>query len=94
MLKDPRTSMLVTLSDVQNIEGVLLTIVDSLGLQTEQGRAVKSLVRQAIWDEVHKPYRVWVSDEMYEEAYKEWSQYQGHGFNFEGARPYKEKKSK
>lgn len=92
--------MLMNFSDMQSIEGMLLTIIDSLGLDDSpsnlsgmegQGKsqrsAVKSLVRQAIWDEVHKPYRVWVSHEMVDEAHKEWGQYQGHSFSHRGATP-------
>ena len=79
--------MLMNLQDVQSIQGKILTIIDSLGLATKQEDAVKSLVRQAIWDEVHQPYRVWVSHVMVDEASKEWRQYKGHGFNFQGARP-------
>jgi hypothetical protein len=58
------------ISDIQNIEGKLLTIVESLGLQTKQEEATKSLVRQAVWDEVYKPYRVWVSQVEVEAAHK------------------------
>lgn len=84
----------MNLSDIQSIEGMLLTVIDTLGLQPDQRlMAVKSLVRQAIWDEVHKPYRVWVTDDMFDAAQKEWNQYQGHGFNVQGARPL-DKKSK
>jgi hypothetical protein len=35
---------------VKNIEGKLLTIVESIGLPETQEKAVKGLVRQAIWD--------------------------------------------
>jgi hypothetical protein len=76
----PRDWMLVKFDDMKHIEGMILTIVDSLGFSDSQERAVKSLVRQAIWDEVHKPYRVWIADSMVEEAHKEWAQYSGHGF--------------
>jgi len=89
----PRTFILMNLSDVQSIEGMLLTIIESLGLQMTQQNAVKSLVRQAIRDEVHKPYRVWITDEMSNAAHEEWQQYQGYSFNHEGARLL-EKKSK
>jgi hypothetical protein len=90
-LNDTRNTFLMMFSDMQTIEGKLLTIVDSLGLESQQGNAVKSLVRQAIWDEVHQPYRVWITDEMVETAHKEWSQYQGHGFSGGIVRTYKEK---
>ena len=84
----------MNLSDIQSIEGMLLTIVDSLGLEVTQTGAVKSLVRQAIWDEVHKPYRVWVANDMVDKAHEEWAQYGGHGFNFQGARPLEKKQIK
>jgi hypothetical protein len=56
--------------DIKNIEGRLLTIIDSLGFEAEQKSAVKSLVRQAVWDEVDKPYRIWISSELEEEVWK------------------------
>jgi hypothetical protein len=43
--------------EVGDIEGKLLTIVESIGLPESQEKAVKGLVRQALWDIVDKPYR-------------------------------------
>ena len=50
--------------EIKQIEGKLLTIVESLGLPSSQEAAAKGLVRQAIWDVIEKPYRgyIWESD--------------------------------
>jgi hypothetical protein len=43
--------------EIKQIEGKLLTIVESIGLPDTQEKAVKGLVRQAVWDVVEKPPR-------------------------------------
>ncbi len=47
--------------DIRSLEGKLLTIVESFGLASGQEGAAKSLVRQAIWDEMEKPYRMYLT---------------------------------
>lgn len=57
--------------EVQDIEGKLLTLVESIGLPVKQEEAIKSLVRQSVWNVVERPHRIWLSQEMVEKAYQE-----------------------
>ncbi len=41
---------LVSESLFRNIEGVILTVIETIGLQPSQENAVKSLIRQGLWD--------------------------------------------
>ena len=56
--------------EVQDMEGKLLTIVESIGLPQKQEEAVKGLVRQTIWNTVNQPFRVYLPEDLIAEAAK------------------------
>jgi len=57
--------VVIDLYEIRSIEGKLLTLVESIGLPQKQEEAIKSLVRQIIWNEVEKPFRAYIWEHEY-----------------------------
>lgn len=56
--------------ELQHIEGKVLTVVESIGMSEKQENAVKGLLRQAIWQDIHTSYRLQVFEENWEQLRK------------------------
>ncbi len=68
----------VSVDSVGNFEGQLLTLVESLGLRESQENAVKSLVRNKLWDWFHDQWWHAEIDEataksLFEAHHKKWN---------------------
>lgn len=47
-------------TEIGNIEGRVLTVLESLGLPPTQEKAAKDLLRKSIWENIYNPYRLFV----------------------------------
>lgn len=55
---------------IRDLEGRILTLLETLGLSDKQEDAVKSLARQAVWKILEDNY-LWISDEQIQRIYEE-----------------------
>ena len=54
--------------EIREIEGKILTLIESMGVPQKQEDAVKGLVRQAIWTTIDTSFRIVIDDEMFEKV--------------------------
>ena len=55
--------------EIRDMEGKLLTLIETMGLQEKQESAIKGLIRQVIWTMVDSQYRAILPSELEEKVF-------------------------